>query len=190
MIKVASSQSPATNIREEKALFAGFGGQGIMLLGRIVAEAAVLENRNVTYIRSYGGEIRGGTAHCLVKVSEEDIASPVFEKITVAIIMNQPSLDKFRNRLIKKGVFIVNKSLITKGYKLKDKKLHYYPLNKMANSLDNLRVANIIALGILLRKHPLVRKSSATEVIKSYFSNKVDILKLNLRALELGWNTH
>lgn len=173
--------------REEKVLIAGFGGQGIMFLGRIIAEAAVLENKFATHIRSYGAEMRGGTAHCLVKINDSEISSPVFKKASVAIIMNQPSLEKFKKLFTEGSVVIANKSLIEKNFQSEKIKLFFYHLNEMAYSLGDLKVANIIALGVLLKKYKLVSKQSAIGVLKEKLRNKERLLALNLKALELGW---
>jgi len=172
---------------EEKVLIAGFGGQGIMLLGKIIAEAAVLENKNVTYIRSYGAEMRGGTAHCSIKLSKKEIASPVFDNATAAIIMNQPSLEKFKNRFTKESIVIANGSLIKINPKIKGVKLYFYPLNEMANFLGDIRVANIIALGKLLKKYSLIKKDSVIKILREYFKSNPHILELNLEAFALGW---
>ena len=173
--------------REGKILVAGSGGQGIMLLGRIIAEAAVRENKNVTYIRSYGAEMRGGTAHCFVKVSKKEIASPVFEKANVSIIMNQLSLGKFKNRLDKNSMVIANASLTESRLKIQNVRAYYYPFNDMANSLGDVRVANMVALGAFLKKAALVNKQSAITVLKERFGSQPRVLEMNLNALELGW---
>ena len=159
-----------------------------MLFGRIIAEAAMLEDNNVTYIRSYGAEMRGGTAYCLVKISKKDIASPVFEKANVSVIMNRPSLEKFKNRFEQKAVVIANSSLIRERPKIKDVFVYYYPFNDMANSLGDIRAANMIALGTLLRTHQLVTKTTVISVLKDHFKNASHVLEMNLKAFDAGWN--
>ncbi|MBN2120206.1 MAG: 2-oxoacid:acceptor oxidoreductase family protein [Candidatus Omnitrophica bacterium] len=173
--------------KEDKVLIAGFGGQGIMFLGKVIALAASLENREVTYIRSYGAEMRGGTSHCMVKISRDAIPSPIFEKANLSIIMNQPSLDKFGNKIEKKGVLVLNSSLVSRVAKKKGLAIKGLKLNELAFKLGSAKVANIIALGLALRKRPLVKLSSVEEVFKDLFSNKKELLEMNIKALKLGY---
>ena len=173
---------------EEKILIAGFGGQGIMLLGKVIAQAAVLEDRNVTYIRSYGAEMRGGTAHCLVRISDNQISSPVFDKATIAVIMNQPSLDKFKDNIAPGGLLILNESVFDKKLKRNDIKIKGLKMNELAINLGSVKVANIIGLGALLRERPFIRMSSAELTLKEIFKERGDLLESNLRALREGYN--
>ncbi len=172
---------------EEKILVAGFGGQGIMFLGRVIAEAAVLENNEVSYIRSYGAEMRGGTAHCQIKISKKEIASPVFASPTLAIIMNQPSWSKFQNSFIKETVIFLNGSLIRKEGLFKKERTFIYPFNEIASSLGEMRAANIVALGVFIKKTKIIKKKSVTEVLKNYFASNPHLYSINLNALEKGW---
>jgi 2-oxoglutarate ferredoxin oxidoreductase subunit gamma len=96
----------------EKIIIAGAGGQGIMLLGRVLAEAAMRENKYVTWLPSYGAEVRGGTAYCMVVISHKEIGSPYIEEADTLIIMNNPSLEKFKDRIKKQGLLILNSSLV------------------------------------------------------------------------------
>jgi 2-oxoglutarate ferredoxin oxidoreductase subunit gamma len=159
----------------ENILIAGFGGQGIVFLGNVIARAAVLENKQVTHIRSYGAEMRGGTAHCMVRLSLRPIASPIFDKASVAIILNQPSFSKFKKRIEKGGILVLNAPSAD-------------DLNQKALKLGSLKVANIIGLGIALRKRLFLKLSSAERVLKDVFKDKDDLLKANLKALRLGYS--
>jgi len=181
------TRSQGHKFEEEKILIAGFGGQGIILLGRIIAQAAVLENKNVTYIRSYGGEIRGGTANCLVRVSNGEIASPVFEKANIAIIMNQPSLDKFKNKIDKHGLLILNESVVERKPRRKDLNLKGLKLNELALRLGSIKVANVIGLGLLIKQKPFIKISSIEKTLREIFKGREDLLNINLKALKLGY---
>ncbi len=174
-------------LRETKILIAGFGGQGIMFFGRIISLAAILENRQTTYIRSYGAEMRGGTAHCQIKISDKDIASPIFAHPTFAVIMNQPSLEKFKNNFTNDTIVILNSSLVKKNALPKSKNIFTYAFNELADKLGDIKIANMVALGALIRRTKVIKKKSAVEVLKNYFSSKAHLLKLNMKALEKGW---
>ena len=160
--------------RNENILIAGFGGQGIVFLATVIARAAVKEDKRVTLIRSYGSEMRGGTAHCLVRLSAGDIASPIFKKASLAIIMNKPSLERFKKKVDKEGVLIVNAN-------------GGLDLNKKALGLGSIKAANIIALGLALRKKPFLKMSSVEGVLKEALKDKKDLLTINLKALKLGY---
>jgi len=166
-------------------IISGFGGQGLMFLGKLICKSAVLEGKYATHIPSYGAEMRGGTAHCYVCVSDSEISSPYIEKPDILIVMNQPSLEKFESKLKKGGILIGNKSLINTFPKRKDVKVYLYPLNEMANKIGDVKVANLIALGILLKKDEFVKKESVIKILKETLDSK--LLELNLKALELGW---
>jgi 2-oxoglutarate ferredoxin oxidoreductase subunit gamma len=161
--------------REEKILVAGF------------AQAAVLENKNVTYIRSYGAEMRGGTANCLVRVSNNEIASPVFEKASIAIIMSQPSLDKFKDKVDKYGLLVMNESTIERKPKRKGLNLKGLKLNELALKLGSIKVANVIGLGLLIKQKPFIKISTIEKIIKEIFKDRADLLNINLKALKLGY---
>lgn len=176
--------------QEKRVLIAGFGGQGIMLLGKMLAQAAVLENKNVTYIRSYGAEMRGGTASCLVKISNTAIASPVFEQPSIAIIMNQPSWDRFKPRFSSQTVIILNSSLVTDIKGFAEKNLFKCPLNELALSLGDVKVANSIALGAVVKICRLFEKTSLVSVIEGQWPANTKLAALNVKALEAGWKIH
>jgi 2-oxoglutarate ferredoxin oxidoreductase subunit gamma len=179
--------------REEKILIAGSGGQGVMLLGKIIAQAAVLEDKKVTYLRSYGAAMRGGTANCWVKVSAKEISTPIFGISSVSIILNAPSLKKFGKKIEPQGWLIMNSSVADKhiysGPKVKVKSL---PLNTMALELGNIKIANVIALGCLIKEKPFIKISSVERVMERLFlqnQTTLDrkILEQNKKALEKGF---
>ena len=176
------------NFKEEKILIAGFGGQGIMFLGKILALSAVEEGRRITFLRSYGAEMRGGTANCMLRISNREIASPVFEKATLAFIMNQPSWEKFKERIEEGGFLFLNSSLIKKEIRKNKIKVRRAPLNELALKAGSLKTANIVGLGFLLKETPIVKLSTVREVLKNTFQNNSQLLKLNLTALNLGFS--
>ncbi len=129
-------------------VIAGFGGQGVMLIGNLLAYAAMEAGLNVTYMPVYGPEMRGGTANCAVVISDDDIGSPIIHSPISLIIMNRPSLDKFQPRMQDDGIMIVNTSLV--DAELADtKRIRAYsvPCNEIANELGNVRMANMVAAG-------------------------------------------
>ncbi|MBN2421670.1 2-oxoacid:acceptor oxidoreductase family protein [Candidatus Woesearchaeota archaeon] len=167
-------------------IVAGFGGQGVLTLGVILANAAVLEDKNATWLPSYGPEMRGGTANCHVIISEEDIGSAVISQPDILIAFNHPSLEKFLPRLKKNGLLIINSSLIKEEIIRKDIKLVSLPLVELAAKIQNQKTINIIAMGALLELTELVKTSSVVDSIKQNFKDKQDIIELNKKALELG----
>lgn len=135
-------------------IFAGFGGQGVILAGKILALAGMGEGKYVSHIPSYGAEMRGGTANCSVIVSDEEVASPVIEHPDVVVALNKPSMAKFEPLLKKGGLMIYNSSLIDTKPKRKDIKKLALPANEMAAECNNARGANMVALGALLKAVP------------------------------------
>ena len=170
----------------EEIICAGFGGQGIMMLGKLIAYGAMKQGEHVTWMPSYGAEVRGGTAHCMVIISDDEIASPLITHCDTAIIMNQPSLEKFKKRIRPEGALILNSSLADADAKRKDVDIVAMPFTDMAHSLGNVRVANIIALGAYLKRKPIFKKEIVKKGIKIAFSSNPELVGLNIRALEKG----
>ncbi len=134
--------------RTEKCILAGFGGQGIMLMGQLLAQAGMDDGRCVSWLPSYGPEMRGGTANCQVIVSDHDIPSPIIDDdATSAIIMNRPSLAKFAPRVAAGGQILVNSSLIADRVGRDDVQALYVPGNDIANELGDLKMTNMVILG-------------------------------------------
>ena len=168
-------------------LISGFGGQGIMSLGKFMAKAALEENKQTTYFPSYGAEMRGGTAHCCVKVSDSAITSPFFDCPDIALLFNQPSLEKFKNKIKKGGIVILNSDLISSKFSFNSLKLFSLPLNKIALDCGNIKVANVVALGALISlESSIFKKATLVKALKETFSNK-DTLSQNLKALDKGY---
>jgi 2-oxoglutarate ferredoxin oxidoreductase subunit gamma len=169
-----------------KMYFAGYGGQGIMLMGQMVASAAILENKETTFFPSYGPEMRGGTANCTVIVSDKPISSPlIFESDCVAA-MTLPSLLKFEQTLKPGGILLLNKSLIHQDAKRSDITVYEIQASEMANELGNPRVANMIMLGAFVRTTGIVSSETMIKVIHDTFDiKKADLAELNLKAFHL-----
>ena len=173
---------------EQKVIMAGFGGQGVMAIGRLLAYAGMLEDKNVTWMPSYGPEMRGGTANCAVVVSDDEVGSPLISKDgTAAIVMNLPSMNKFEKELIPGGKLIINKSLIDAEPARNDLDVYYIPANELALELGNSKVANMVMLGAYLEITEAVEVDSILKAfVKVFGEDKSDLLQLNKEALLKG----
>ncbi len=171
----------------EKIIFAGFGGQGIMLMGRLLAQAAMSEGKHVTWMPSYGAEVRGGTAHSMVIISAQEISSPVVSRPTSCIVMNNPSLIKFERKIAPRGLMILNSSLARSKPKRKDINIVKLDVTGIAAALGSAKVANMVALGAYaaIRKTvPLKELIGALKVILP--ERHHNLLPLNEKALREG----
>ena len=172
----------------EKIIIAGSGGQGIMLLGKVLAEAAMKEDKFVTWLPAYGAEVRGGTAHCMVVVSDEEIGSPYIERADTLIIMNAPSLEKFKDRVKNKGLLVINSSLVPK-YADSRMNLSQHPFTDIAIKLGNIKIANMAALGCFVARKKIVRLDTVSRAISDIApESKKDLIGINKKALLEGAN--
>jgi 2-oxoglutarate ferredoxin oxidoreductase subunit gamma len=170
----------------ERIIIAGSGGQGVMLLGKILAEAGMRENKFVTWLPSYGAEVRGGTSHCMVIISDEPIGSPYIEKADTLIVMNQPSLKKFRQRWAAEGLLIVNSSLVSSSTQNNVQVLRR-PFTDIAIKIGNIKVANTVALGVYLAKKKVVSLKTIEQVIVDRGSKAhKHLIRVNQEALQEG----
>jgi len=168
-------------------LLAGFGGQGVLSMGQFLAYAGMLEGKEVSWVPSYGPEMRGGTANCLVTISDEEIDSPVFDYPDVVVAMNRPSLDRFENKVCCGGILITNSSMIDRPVQRGDIRLYEIPANEIANSLGNIKVANMVIIGALLEITGVVEVDSVVECLQKVLpASKPHLLVINKRALEMG----
>jgi len=171
----------------EEVIIAGFGGQGLMLMGRLLAYAGMLEGRKVAWMPSYGPEMRGGTANCTVIISSDEIASPVVPYPKTVIAMNKPSLDKFESTIQEDGLIVVNKSLIDKEVERDDVNVLKIPANDIADELGNLRVANMVALGAYIKKSGVLKLETIFKALEKALAGKnPKIIELNKVALKKG----
>lgn len=169
-------------------IISGFGGQGMMSLGKIISQAALMDGKQITGFPSYGAEMRGGTAHCFIKIADSAIASPFIDYPDIAIILNQPSLDKFKSRFKKGSLVILNSDLVNNEALNKNIKKISLPLNTIALDCGSIKVANIVVLGVLVSVLPnLLKEPSASKALKQFF-NKKDIWEQNLKAYQAGKN--
>jgi 2-oxoglutarate ferredoxin oxidoreductase subunit gamma len=167
-------------------VIAGFGGQGIMLMGRMLAYAGMKEGRKVLWIPSYGPEMRGGSANCTVILSDEEIGSPVVTYPLALVAMNQPSLDRFEPNLQSGGVLMVNSSMVARSPKRTDIEVVNIPATEVADELGNPKVANIVMLGAVVEKTALVSIMTMLKVLEETFKAKPDLLEINISALKTG----
>lgn len=172
----------------EEIIFAGFGGQGIMLMGKVLSYAAMNEGKHVTWMPSYGAEVRGGTAHSMVIISDVEIASPVVREPTICAVMNKPSLQKFESKVRTKGMLIINKSLIENGAGRDDIDVLEIPATDMASKLGNSRVGNMVILGALLAKKAILEVESLTDSLKDVISpDHKNLIPINKEAIRIGY---
>ncbi len=175
----------------QDVIIAGFGGQGVMLIGQLLAYAGMNKGLNVTYIPVYGPEMRGGTANCTVVVSDDDIGSPLIASPKSLIAMNRPSLDKFQPRLVKNGVQIVNSSLIDPQLADTAKtKSYFVPCNDIADKIGNTRMANMVALGAYIQATGVLPLKAVQDALENVISPRYrKLIPANAKALEAGAET-
>lgn len=168
-------------------IMAGFGGQGVLAMGKILAEAALKEGKNVSWLPSYGPEMRGGTANCSVIVSDEPVGAPVVSEATAALVLNRPSLDKFEKDVVPGGMLLINSSLIDKKAARNDIKVYYVPANDIANELGSGKISNMVMLGAFLKASGAASHDTVMEIISEIFAGKkASVVPLNKEALERG----
>ncbi len=172
----------------DRIIFAGFGGQGVMSMGQMLAYAGMIDNKNVTWCPSYGPEMRGGTANCSVVVSDTLIGSPIIVNDATAVVaMNLPSLIKFEDNLLSDGILLINSSLIDKKAKRSDIKTFYIEANQIAADVGNPKAANMVMLGALLAVKSLVKLESIEDAfLKVFGEKKKAFLPANKLALKAG----
>lgn len=172
----------------EEIIIAGFGGQGVLLAGKLLAQTAMNSGKEVTYMPSYGAEVRGGTANCMVVVSEKEIACPVVGEPDSLIIMNKASLAKFGSRLKTGGLLIMNSSLIDEEPELDNSiEIISIPVDELAVELGNKKAANMVALGAYLQKRGHLTIESAIEALPETIAERYHrTLPVNTDALRRG----
>lgn len=173
--------------RCEEILCAGFGGQGIMFMGKLLAQAALITDNHVTWMPSYGAEVRGGTAYSMAKISPDEIASPIVTRPDILIVMNKPSLIKYEERVKEGGVLISNKSLVGGIPKKKNVISLNIPMTEMASRLGDIRCANMIAIGAAIKRSKILTLRNVIMALRSVFRNKEELFLRNKKALEAGY---
>lgn len=168
-------------------LFAGFGGQGILFSGKFLAYKGLIEDRQVSWLPSYGPEMRGGTANCSVIISDEPVGSPIVGNPDVLIAMNLPSLDKYEDAVVPGGKIFVDSTLIGRKVRRTDVEVHYIPATQMASDNQMPTLANMIIMGKVLQVCPELGATHIQEALKKVVSARhQDLLAVNEKALQLG----
>jgi len=174
---------------ERSVVIAGFGGQGVILAGKILAQAGMNHDLEVTWLPSYGPEMRGGTANCTVVLSDEPVGSPIVDEPTAVVALNRPSLDKFEPIVAAGGAVVVNASLIERQVTRDDIDAHYVRVNDIALEAGSARAINMVALGAYLKATGIVPleivKSTMAQMLEE--SGKAKFIPLNEQALERGY---
>jgi len=170
----------------ERIIIAGSGGQGVMLLGKVIAEAAMRQGNQVTYLPAYGPEVRGGTSHCMVIISDQEVGSPYITKADSLIILNNPSLERFKDKVKDGGLLILNSSL-AKSEAYAKVKILQFPFTDIAIKLGNIKVANMVALGCYLEAKKIIKNKNILDVFKFMApAGNLKILEVNEQALAEG----
>ncbi|MGB9715305.1 MAG: 2-oxoacid:acceptor oxidoreductase family protein [Thermodesulfovibrionales bacterium] len=167
-------------------MIGGFGGQGILLLGKILTYAGMLEDKEVTWFPSYGGEMRGGTANCAVVISDELIASPVVTSPDILIVMNDASLKKFQPMLKKRGILIFDSSLIKSPDLRSDIDALGVPATEISSLIGYTRSANMVLIGVLIAKTGLLTESSVFEALENSIAHGRNSIEMNKIAIKKG----
>jgi 2-oxoglutarate ferredoxin oxidoreductase subunit gamma len=175
--------------RRLEIIIAGFGGQGVMVMGQLLAYTAMSQGLEVTWMPSYGPEQRGGTANCTVVISPGDIASPIVARPHVAVVMNTPSFEKFEPRVVPHGVLMVNSSLVPERSYRTDIDVFYVPVVEVAAELGNEKMANVVMVGALAAAAGVLPREPLAEELSHFFGgDKARLLDGNRRALRRGFS--
>jgi 2-oxoglutarate ferredoxin oxidoreductase subunit gamma len=174
--------------KSQEIIFAGFGGQGILSMGQIIAYSAMIENKEVSWMPSYGPEMRGGTANCIVIVSESRISSPILSKFDSGVVLNQPSLDKFEPSIKPGGFLLYEKSGIINPPTRNDIEILSIPaVEEATKTLKKKQVANMILVGAFLEKRPVVAMENILKALKKVLPERHHhLIPLNEQALQIG----
>jgi len=171
-----------------KTIFAGFGGQGVMMMGYTLAFSGMIENRFVTYLPSYGAEVRGGTANCTVSISDEEIASPIASEPDFIVVMNTPSVINFENRIPSGGQLFINSSLVNAEPRRGDIEVIHVPATDLAKEVGNVKATNMAMLGAFLKKTELVKIQTVIDSLPEIFSGgKKKAIEVSEAALVKGY---
>ncbi len=172
---------------QTEIIFAGFGGQGILFAGQLLAYAAMDAGLEVTWIPSYGPEMRGGTANCTVVIADEEIGSPTVRRPKAALAFNLPSFDKYEPLVVPGGVLIANASLVNRGIQRTDIQGVMIPANEIAEEIGDRRLLNMVMLGALLEKLPVLPFETIKRALQEHMPERHQhLLEGNIRAIEEG----
>ena len=172
---------------EYQIVIAGFGGQGLLFSGKVLAYAALMEQRELSWLPSYGPEMRGGTANCNVIISDSPVGSPIVQKPNVLMVMNTPSLDKYEKSVVPGGKVFVDSSLVSRKLERSDVDVYYIPATKMAGDMGIPTLANMILTGKILEEMGEFDMDDVQAALKKVVSAKhPEMFDLNLKALQIG----
>lgn len=169
---------------QQEIIFAGFGGQGILSMGKFLAYGGMEESLNVSWLPSYGPEMRGGTANCSVILTDESIGSPIVYEPSTVVVMNRPSLDKFEKSVVPGGLLIVDSDLVNRESDRKDIDIIKIPAQTIAEEMGSKTIANMILLGALVEKTKIIPMESLLMALKEHGKEK--FYEMNKNALEKG----
>ena len=170
-------------------LIAGFGGQGILFSGKFLAYEGLLEDKCVSWLPSYGPEMRGGTANCSVIISDIPVGSPIVSNPDILMVMNMPSLDKYEDATVKGGQIFVDSALIDRKVNRTDVEAYYIPATKLANDEGLSGLANMIMIGYVIKKSGIIPFENIERALKKVVpASKQHLFDANKKALELGYN--
>jgi len=172
-----------------KTIFSGFGGQGVLSMGYTLANAAMFDGKYVTYLPSYGVEVRGGTANCTIVISDEEIASPVASEPEYVIAMNQPSFVRFQSVLESGGLLCANSSIVDTSVARRDIEVLNIPTSELAEKIGAIKAANMIMLGAFIRASNIISFDFVIEHLSEILGEgKSKLIKMNKEALEFGYD--
>ena len=172
---------------QTEIIIAGFGGQGVLFAGQLLAYAAMDAGAEVTWIPSYGPEMRGGTANCTVIIADEEIGAPTVRNPKAALVFNLPSFDKYEPLVAPDGVLVVNSSLVDRGFNRSDIRAVLIPANEIAESLGDKRMTNMVMIGALLGILPILPLTAVQKALEDHLPERhKQLLPLNFKALEMG----
>jgi len=175
-------------MRSAEVLFAGFGGHGMLLSGRLLAQAAMNTGRHVSWLPSYGPEMRGGTANVTVCISEREVGSPYIEHPTALLVMNQPSLEKFGSRVRAGGLIVINRSLVPIDFHRPDCTVLNVDAGEISSSLGTARASNLVLLGAFCGWSNVVPRELLSKIIADEFALKARFVAANVAAFEAGYD--
>jgi 2-oxoglutarate ferredoxin oxidoreductase subunit gamma len=172
---------------EEKIFIAGFGGQGVVLAGNVLAYAALREGKNILGMVSYGAEMRGGASNSSVIISDEEIDSPIIDKSTITIVLSQEAYDKFHSKTKKGGFLFINSSEVKQDKKAEGVKTFEIPATETAKDMGNVKVANLVLVGAVIEKTGILNKESVMATLSKVFSGKrKNLIYINECAIKKG----
>lgn len=171
----------------EEVIISGFGGQGALFAGQLLTYTGMDEGWHVTWIPSYGPEMRGGTAHCIVILSDDDIGSPIIRQPTIAVVMNPPSMEKYEPLVKAGGLLVANSTLVRAQSQREDIEVVHIPANDLAAELGNVKMANVVLLGALLGTREILPIESIKRTLEEHIpKRRKHIIEPNKRALDRG----